>query len=306
MPVLSSDGILGTSYSIFPTSAQLSSLTVSGTMSSIDTTATKLTVLDSINQGTQTYSITMPNIPAGAGYSLNLSQNTVSILNTGNIPTIASAFVGISSVVGNGALTAGDICSLFIEGAPNVTNLANTGIYSLKVSGTALFTNNMQIGGNLALTGTLTSSNAISTSGVFTNTNTTESTNTTSGAAILSGGLAVQKNVNIGGSLSAAGGITFSAGKMIYSVRSPITTGSPYTLDFFGNDNYTIIVTQPAAAFILNVPPGVNGQLLIIINIGVGAVSVFVTVEGAATSTTLSQTDRMSLFYYAGSWRSMV
>lgn len=291
-----------------------------------------------INQGsvfgTNTYSTTI-NFTYGAGAIGSFNNPAVTILNTGAISDIAAVSVKGASFIGNILQTVGDTSSLYISGPTSISNSTISGNqYSLKVAAGNCF-----FGGNLTSSGTITCGSIVANSATFTGglnfstpivvTDATESTNTGTGCLVLSGGAGIAKNLNVGGTITSAAistntlslntlslssltvtgsfstnGIGMTGGTLKFSCRPPITSGSPYVVNFAAADNYVIIPVNSASAFNITVPSGTNGQMLMILNLGAGILTVQITVDGVASSVQLVTGSKMTLVYY-NTWLSI-
>ncbi len=305
------------------------------TLSATSFSISSLSVGQNAVIGTTTFSVNM-NLTYGAGAIASFNNPSTTVLNTGNIADLSAISIKGVSMIGNVLQTIGDISTLYISGGSSITNATVTGSqYALKVgSGNSFF------GGNLTSTGTITCNSIVANTATFTGglsfstpisiTDATNSTSSATGCLILSGGAGIAKDVNIAGSLTCASlstgtlnltnltlasltatssltaaNVTISSGPLVLSCRSPITSGSPYTINFLGADSFIIIPINSAGPFSVTVPSGTNGQMLILLNIGVGTVSVSINIDSQASVIDMVTGAKMSMIWY-GTWLSIV
>lgn len=167
------------------TNASFSSLNVTASDTNLQSLyTTNASVQQRLAIGGVTNSVNL-NFGNGHGACINLQSSTVTVSNTGIIADISSCYLGAQPLQGNVSQTLGDLSTLYIAGAPSITNAVRSGSnWALKVG-----TGNVCFGGSLLAVSTTLSS-------------TTNSTSALTGALTVAGGIGVAQDIHCDGNLS--------------------------------------------------------------------------------------------------------
>lgn len=312
-----------------------SSLTSSGSFSASTITPSILNVNQQSTFGIQTFNSTV-NTTYGSGALAAFGMPSITLTNGGALADLSLVSLKGGTISGNPSQTITDVSTLHIAAPTSISGATTTGSsWSLKVS-----SGNSCFGGNIIATGSITCSSVTASTGTFSGglsftapvniTNTTQSTSTTTGSLTTTGGVGIAKDLFVGGNINClslstgtlslstlalttlsvsstttVSDLSMSGGLLRLSTRSAITSGSPYVINFSAAEKNVIIPVNSAGAFSMTVPSGLDGQLLIIMNIGAGTLNLTISADFQAGTFPVPSGGKLFFVWYSSTWISI-